>query len=147
MRYDIILDKYFNCWLCDYNLSMMQSWSLEPEAGCGIQLTFDAFFDVEKNPKNGSCWDWVRLTYQALEFGENINETFCGSTIQTTPHTSVEGGTMKVEFHSDSVKTRKGFMATWKSVDVATVAIPKNPITTVTTCTKGFSHKIKAIHV
>ena len=140
MRYDIIIDKYFNCWLCDNNFSMMQSWSLEPEAGCRIELTFDSVFDIDhKKDRPVPCnWDWVRISYGSF------NEKFCGHSIQETPFTGGKGETMKVEFYSDSSEKRikvKGFMATWKSVYVATVDTP------VTTCTKGISHTIKALHV
>ena len=106
----MMINNYFHH--CDSNFSMMQSWSLEPEAGCRIELTFDASFDVEYNKvRPVPCnWDWVRISYGSF------NQTFCKS-IQETPFTGGDGETMKVEFHSDVVLTGKGFRAVWKSVN------------------------------
>ena len=71
-----MIDNYYNRWLCDYNFSVMQSWSLEPEAGCRIELTFDPYnFDVKTRLGTGwitqdcateTCtWDYVGISYKS----------------------------------------------------------------------------------
>ena len=102
----------------NYNLSMMQSWSLEPEAGCRIELKFDPFFDVktigtglEDDCATGSCnWDWVGISYKSFCM------RLCAMAF-VKPFAIEDGEKMDIEFNSDSVNTGKGFEATWNSVN------------------------------
>ena len=75
-------------------------------AGQRLKLTF-LDFDVEQNPQNGYCYDWVEVRY------EGFRQKFCG---QENPGPFVSStNTMDVSFHSDEIINFKGFLAEYEA--------------------------------
>ena len=96
----------------------MQEWTLTPENGGNIQLTFQSF-DVEYH---SSCiYDYVEVMYG------DYSERFCGGGgYLPGPFTSC-GSSMVIKFHSDSHTTGAGFRAEWEE-------LPTTPICNAANC-------------
>ena len=114
---------------------MLQEWTLSPENGGNIQLTFISFdlqkcdndnyeeeeysgyYDEEEysgyyyqNPYEcTNCLDYVEVSY-----GSN-SEKLCGDIVPETI-TSCGGRSMVIKFHSNSRTTGTGFRAAWEEL-------------------------------
>ena len=90
-----------------YPYIFLQEWTLAPENGGNIELTFIFVFDVEED-KNCS-YDYVEVSHG------NYSERFCGGSLRGSVITS-SGTSIVVTFHTDSSVTGLGFQAKWREV-------------------------------
>ena len=83
----------------------LQEWTLAPENGGNIELTFEDF-DLEEDKH--CSYDYVVVSHGSY------SEKFCG---HSTPSVITSSGTsIMVTFHTDNSVTRQGFSAEWREV-------------------------------